>query len=440
MIINNKPGIFQTLGRYTFLSTLLLGTSVASRAETNDELWQALTGGKIDFSLRYRYEHVDDDLRPDEGKASTVRTTLGYKTGDFFDLIHAYIQFEDVTSIFEDDYDDGTTRNTKTNFAVIPDPTGTEVNQAFFGVKAPASTLIKTGRQIITPRAAPFHRFLGTVLWRQNWQTHDAITFTNTHFKDTTLLYGYLWNTNRIFGDDAPDPRGNFDQDSHIFNIQNTTFKYANLEGYYYNLEMDNSALNSSETFGGRINGAIPFPSMETVKIVYAGEYATQSDTGENPVSYDADYYLAEGGLKFSFDGPINSVLLKASYEVLESDNGTFAFRTPLATGHAYQGWADRFLTTPADGIEDTYFTMVATGFNGTKLIVSYHDIDSDNLDYEYGDEIDVWLTKTFMKHYTVGLKYSDYSADDNTTLTTRNVGGVTADVSKFWGYFVVKF
>lgn len=417
------------------ISLLLMTTAQSGLAE--DDIWAALTGGKLDFSLRYRYEHVDDDLRPDEGNASTVRTTLGYKTGDFYGA-HAYLQFEDVTAVFEDDYDDGTTRNTKGNFAVIPDPEDTEVNQAFIGLNTFNNTFIKAGRQVITPRKAPFHRHLGNVLWRQNWQTQDALTITNTYFKDTTLLYGYLWNTNRIFSDDAPDPRGNFDQDSHIVNVQNKTFKYANIEAYYYNLDMDNSRANSSETFGVRVNGAVP--ATELFKVVYAGEFANQSDAGKNPTSYDADYYLAEGGLKFKFDGPINSLLLKGSYEVLESDSGAFAFRTPLATGHAYQGWADRFLTTPADGIEDVYITMVATGFSGTKLIVSYHDIDSNNLGYDYGEELDIWLTKKFMKHYTVGLKYSEYSADDNATLLARNGGGVTADVTKIWAYVALKF
>src|SRR3546814_11261136 len=50
-------------------------------------------------------------------------------------------------------------------------------------------------------------------------------------------------------------------------------------------------------------------------------------------------------------------IVLKGGYEVLGGDDGTGnrAFQTPLATKHAFQGWADVFLTTPADGIEDAY-------------------------------------------------------------------------------------
>jgi len=42
-------------------------------------------------------------------------------------------------------------------------------------------------------------------------------------------------------------------------------------------------------------------------------------------------------------------------YEVLEG-NGAIGFATPLATLHAFNGWADMFLTTPANGLKDLYF------------------------------------------------------------------------------------
>ncbi|MEI8045213.1 MAG: hypothetical protein WCL11_27625, partial [Verrucomicrobiota bacterium] len=41
-------------------------------------------------------------------------------------------------------------------------------------------------------------------------------------------------------------------------------------------------------------------------------------------------------------------------YEVLEG-NGTIGFATPLATLHAFNGWADMFLSTPANGLKDFY-------------------------------------------------------------------------------------
>lgn len=409
----------------TVCTVMLMTLSTGVYAE--DAFMDALTGGKVDFSFNVRYEHVDDESKRtdlQEADALTARTTLGYKTGDFHNVF-GYLQFENITDITDgDQYNDLT--NGQTGKPVIADPSGTEINQAYLGARFLEKNILKVGRQILTPRKAPFHRFLGTVLWRQNWQTQDAITLTSTALKDTTLMAGYIWNNNNIVGIDR-------DMEAPIFNIKYNGFKHANLEAYYYGLEFTDLAALSTETYGFRASGA--FPITEKAKLIYAGEYAMQSEGDNNPTNYDADYYLAEGGFKVSLDSFITSVMAKMSYEVLESDNnGTKAFQTPLATGHAYQGWADNFLTTPGTGIEDTYFTMVATGIYDTKIIISYHMLEAETGGFDYGDEFDVWFTKQFNKNYTVGIKYANYDA-------SSDVGNTKAtDLSKFWVYFAFKY
>lgn len=418
--------------KLSFINSMLitlLGMSFNSYAE--ESLIDAITGGNVDFSFRMRYENVEDESKAAgsrQADALTTRTTLGYKTADFHNVF-AHIEFENVADILDDtQYNDG--ENGLTTLPTIADPRGTEINQAYLGLKFIDDTLIKVGRQILTPRKAPFHRYLGTVLWRQNWQTQDAVTVTNTSFKDTELMAGYIWKNNNIFGKDR-------DMEAPIFNAKYTGFKYAKLEGYYYDLDFTKvrDAANASTTYGLRVNGAVPVINDKT-KFIYTGEYATQSDTGSNPNNYDANYYLVEAGFKTKFDSFITSLLAKVSYEVLESDRGTqgTVFRTPLATGHAFQGWADNFLLTPAAGIEDTYFTMVATGKYDTKLIISYHMLEAETASFDYGDEIDIWLTKKFNKKYLVGVKYAAYDA-------SSDVGNTKAtDLSKFWVYFSFKY
>lgn len=427
--MNNYP-----LNGSLVFKVILLGLVLFSiNVNAEDAFMNALTDGKVDFSFNLRFEHVDDDratLVDNEADALTARTSLGYKTGDFYNVF-AYVQFENTTPLTStSEYND--TQNGRTTLPVIADPDNTEVNQAYAGIKLfNDSTLVKVGRQIITPRKAPFHRFLGNVLWRQNWQTQDAVTVSNTSIKDTELLAGYIWNNNTIFTTDR-------DMQAPIFNIKYNGFKYAKLEGYYYDLDFTSAAdaANSSTTIGGRISGGVPVINNKT-KFIYTGEFATQSDTGSNPNNYDADYYLLEGGFKTKFDNSFfKSLMAKVSYEVLESDQGTqgTVFRTPLATGHAYQGWADNFLLTPAAGIEDTYFTMVATAAYDTKLIVAYHMLEAETGSFDYGDEIDIWFTKKFAKKYTVGLKYAAYDASSDTGNTKAT------DLSRFWAYFSFKY
>ena len=71
------------------------------------------------------------------------------------------------------------------------------------------------------------------------------------------------------------------------------------------------------------------------------------------------------------------------------------------------------------------------------KLVVSYHDIDSDAGSFEYGDEFDVMLTKKLFKHYLLGAKASFYNADDN---PSNAAGGPSADVTKIWVWGQLSF
>ncbi len=68
------------------------------------------------------------------------------------------------------------------------------------------------------------------------------------------------------------------------------------------------------------------------------------------------------------------------------------SFRTPLATLHKFQGWADKFLTTPAAGIEDQYlkfgYKKGAAGFH-----VMYHRFEAEAVTMDYGSELDLSLS-----------------------------------------------
>ena len=61
---------------------------------------------------------------------------------------------------------------------------------------------------------------------------------------------------------------------------------------------------------------------------------------------------------------------------MLASDNSQ-GFRTPLATLHAFNGWADLFLDTPPDGLSDIY---VRGGLDIAKWVIDarFHSFRSD--------------------------------------------------------------
>jgi hypothetical protein len=310
------------------------------------------------------------------------------------------------------------------------DPAGVELNEGYLAWESAEHGLrARVGRQEITYRAPPFHRFVGNVLWRQNWQTFDAASLRYAPIKDLEAHYDYVWQVHRIFGYKAPEPTSRWNSDSHLFTVQYRGFKWAALEAYAYLLDFDNAARFSNNTFGLRADGS---PALnDTWTLLYALEYAHQTDAADNPADYESWYLMAEGGFKVKVGEFLKSVTLKASYEFFEGD-GTpgGAFVSALGTNHPFQGWADRFLTTPDNGLADLYPTLILEFPDNVKFLLNYHDFDSDEGSYDYGGELDIQLTWDFRKKYQFGAKAAFYDADPGPRNAT---GALAADVTKLW-------
>ena len=365
-----------------------------------------LTEGKVNVNSNLRYEYADIEsfgggADPAESNALTLRTRLGYTTGKLSGF-QSMLEFENVTSLLdEDNYNPAGLNPSSATKSVIADPEATEVNRAWLSYEK-MDTTIKFGRQRIVLDNA---RFVGNVVWRQNEQTFDAVSLKNTSLiPKTELFYAYLFRIHRIFGDDHP--AGNWDSDSHLFHVAYDLGKPGKLTGYGYLLDLQDALALSSATFGGSFDGK--YPINEDWAVSYKTEFAIQSDYGDNPVDYSAPYYhLNAGGFykKFNFG---------AGYEVLASDDGVIGFPTPLATAHAFNGWADTFLGTPADGLEDMYTWI---GYNlpgGVPLKILYHDFSAEDGGNDYGNEVNILATKKLGKYFSLLAKAALYQDGDD--------------------------
>jgi hypothetical protein len=398
-------------------STLALAMlTVLPQAHAAGSLMDALTYGTVSGQLRYRYEGVDQEGFTDDATASTLRTQLGYTT-DSYKGFNAMLQFENVAEIGSDDYNN--TNNGHTQYPVVADPAGTEVNQVWLGYEAGYNTALKYGRQAIN---LDNQRFIGTVGWRQNEQTYDAFSLVNGSLPSTTVTAAYVTNVNRIFGEDHPVALfRNYAMNSGLFNASYKGFSAGSLTGYAYLLDFEDAPAISNETLGLRFDGK---RNLGDNKLLYTAEYASQSDYQDGASTIDADYFF--GGLGVEVQG----WQVKANYEQLGGD-GVYGFSTPLATLHAFNGWADKFLVTPADGIEDIFLTVGKTVYD-VALAVQYHTFASDNLGYDYGTEWDLSAGKKINKSFSVLLKYATYSGDGNATVVARNLA-LSQDVDKLW-------
>lgn len=366
---------------------------------------EALTGGVANFDARLRYETVDQAGFTEDADALTLRARLGYTTGEFYNF-SVMGEFEHTTSLDSERFN--STQNGATRYPVIADPDATELNQAYLAYSGITNTVMKYGAQRIK---LDNDRFIGNVGWRQNEQTFDAFSVVNTSLPNVNLTYAYLTEVNTIT-DTTVDIR------AHLLNARYTGFSYGELVGYGYLLEFPDSP-TSNKTFGVRFSGDTEM--SQGWKLLYALEYAKQSDYKDGNGNIDADYNLVELGVD------VQGITAKLGYELLGADSFS-GFETPLATKHAFNGWADKFLATPTDGLEDIYLS-VGGAVAGVKLLLVYHDYSADAGGSDYGSEWNFLLAKAFGKHYSLGAKYASYEADNFAT-----------DTDKFWLWGEMKF
>ena len=335
-----------------------------------------------------------------------LRSRLTYATNRDYGL-NFKLEVDNVSAVGNDGHFD--TRNGLRTHSVVPDPEGTDLNQLWLSYEGPAETSFKLGRQRIN---FDNQRFVGGVGWRQNEQTYDAFTASNASFRDTIATYSYVDRVNRIFGPDDGTPAAELNSNSHFLNVKHTGLALGDLSVYGLFLDFDNAAGLSNRTLGARFTGSRKV--NDRLNLLYTAEFATQDDYGNNPADYRADYWLLEGGIGTA------GVSLRLGTEVLDGDSETgVPFQTPLATLHAFQGWSDRFLTTPTGGLEDRYMKLTVPLW-GASLMTAYHKLSSRADGRSFGDELDFSLSRRINDKIGMLLKYAAYSADSHSVGTEK--------------------
>ncbi len=391
----------------TKLSFALIATFISTPSvfAADSDLASTLTDGKLSANFNLRYETVEQDNTAKNADALTLRTRLNYTTGTF-NGFSAVAELENTTALV-DDYKDAIGNGNE--FSVIADPDHTELDQGYVAYKG-GKLSGKIGRQVIV---IDNHRYVGHVGWRQDRQTFDALTLGYQLSEATKVSYAYLTKRNRIFSDEK-----DVDSQDHLLNISHK-LSAGKLTGYAYLLEEDKTGGAETNTFGIRYTGATQLVGK---KVTYSVEFAKQDNDTANK---SANYFAAEAGTK------ITSLHVKVGYELLGSDNGEYGFSTPLATLHKFNGWADQFLGTPDQGLQDIYVSVGGKLAGGSWKVVA-HDFSADEASStvdDLGSEIDAVYTKSINKTFKVGIKYAAY-----------NAGDLSVDTDKIWVWLEAKF
>jgi hypothetical protein len=358
------------------------------------------------LAARLRYESVDQANFPDGADALTLRARAGAEVnGAGF----AFLAEAEGTWALSEDYNDTLSGNGLEPFPTVADPENLEINRL-------QVSYLKDGTGVTIGRQRIQHdnqRFVGNSGWRQNEQTYDAVR-GQAKLGVVTLDATYAISQRTVFGVDSPNEH--FDGDLVLLNA-GVKVPVVEVKAFIYLLDYDTRLAFSSQTYGLLATATLDAPAVG--KLTALASYAGQSDYGANPVRYEADYLNAQLSLAlFGFTAT-------AGYEELGSDHGVAAFQTPLASLHAFNGWADLFLTTPARGLRDYYAgigkTFAVPFLPGLKADVTYHAFDSDFGGLDYGGE---WDTSLGFKLGPVTLlaKYANYDANS-----------FSVDTEKFW-------
>ena len=364
------------------------------------------------IDARLRYENVDQDAIARNADAATVRVRAGVeaKSGSWSALVEGQ-----GTLAIEDRYFDGLHPNPTR--PLVADPENIGLYRAQLQYKSKPLTLT-AGRQRI---ALDDERFVGAVNFRQNGQTFDAVRAEVTAIPKLKLDATYAWSQRTIWGVDGTGARQQAVSGDFVFGNAGYVSPIGTVSAFAYLVDEDEAVVfgfrMSSQTYGARLAGARP---IGKAKLAYQLSYAHQTDYHNNPNSYGADYYLADASVE------AKGFKLGGGYEVLGADKGIAltSFQTPLATGFKFQGWADKFLTTPPDGVRDLYGSAgygwkKLGALSAVTLQAVYHRFESDRVVRHYGNEIDLLASAKF-RRTTISLRYADYDADTFATDTQK--------------------
>jgi Alginate export len=387
---------------------------VAAAEETTSEVKEesllgAITGGKPLLNLRPRYERVEQDGKLFDANALTLRSLFGWQTGAYHGF-SATAQFIDVGRA-NDNYEDG--KNGKIEYPRVADPDHTGINQLFLDYNGIPATRLRLGTQSIKLDNV---RMVGNIEFRQVMQVFTGLSVENKSLPNTTVFVAHLERLKNILGDQKPVKIEMLNA-AHQWAPGNNVIAY----GYFHDQAVTASttgfADSSNRILGLRADGA--YPLNETVKLLYTAEFGKQNDYADGDARIDADYMRAGIGAGWG------AYYVRVDQELLSSNNGVYAFQSPLGTNHLFQGWADQFLTTPANGIRDVFVSAGAT-VGKAKILGEYHDFKSDVGSVHFGTELDIGVTYPLAKGLNGRIEYASFREGDVIAQRKR-------DTDKLW-------
>ncbi|MFM7698965.1 MAG: alginate export family protein [Limnohabitans sp.] len=401
------------VGRCVCLLWFLTLPAYAQSTEAESFL-QAWTTGTPELSFRLRSETLQDDGKPKEGNALMQRSQLGWRSNSRHGLGFRVllVSSTQLNSEFNDD-----NRVKTSNYPWTPAKDETDFTEAFVFWNMAAGSGLKLGRQKLDLDRT---RFVGPNEFRQTQRFYQGVSAELAKGQPLNLFIGYFLKER------GPDT---FERETDF-----TVFRAS------YEWIPGHTLLGSAYLHDRKTSSSATAPSNKIQTVRADGKIATSSD-------YQLKY-LVESGRQSSYANgtmPDTNYLQYGTsinaathflgvYQETLGGNGTIGFYNPLGLLHPTQGWADKFNSTPAKGVQDTW---LSTGYNGNKwgFQVDYHQFKTAKDLAALGKELDVRLDWKFSKKLLFRAELAKYVSDQScpaTAATTTHISNACS-MKRVW-------
>ncbi|MCB9885666.1 MAG: hypothetical protein H6838_09250 [Planctomycetes bacterium] len=374
---------------------------VVDGAPRSGDLVEALRHGTFGGRLRYRLDYLEQDGKPEDALASTLRTELHYTTQDWHGLT-AFVEVYANESLGADDYFGITNGKSGAEYPLIADPEGGGLNRGWLRWRDPgARAEVVVGRQFLHWNDG---RMLGNSFYRQNQNTFDAVRVTLRPAAGVEFDYAWLWRHDDVFF-------RSFGMDSHVAQLAWTVPERCRLAGYATWIDYDARDTFDRDTYGVRLGG--PYALAQGLGLHYTLEYAHQSDAGDNPFDVDADYLVAELGVAFA------GQLVYVGYNAVDGvrDPSTaLPFDQPAGYPYPFRGETEQMVVTPAAGMQIVMLRALGPvpGAPDFSWQLHLHHFAQQVGGLDYGTDLGVQLAYAPAgRGWSVFAKAARYWADD---------------------------
>ncbi len=391
-----------------FIASCLSLTLYSHYVQSDQPTWSH------ELELRARYETVEVDGNHGDALTARLRLAIERQVNNW----QVFAEADYVAAALRDNHSDGVRL---TSEPTIADPRGFDLNQLLVRYQQ-GETRYSLGRQQL---GFGDHRFVGDVDFRQQAQTYDGVRIQHNFLSGLALDYAYVAQVNRIFGQRADrslsrsDIRhtalagirptgqlGEHEVDAHLLHFQKQAHDYVQVFGELHAVHNSDHAPFSNRTavIGLNLNYK-PAATKWQSSLIYARQQKHETLVDDWLTFSRIEVGATQGSYQFSL-----------RHERFGSKNGE-SFVTPLATLHKFQGWADRFLNTPPQGLEDNSLLAKWNGRDSPVTVeVRFHDFRTVAGGQKLGTEFNLDMIYEPSPHHTLSLRFADFDADDRTT------------------------